>query len=110
MIIFAAFFTPRAAGQINCAHLSRDCDLAKVSEDNLKRMESKMIKLKRPLMIVTIIAAANLMVACSAITPTETHQGQPTAIADFKSVARTWEGFLTSNDPKMLNYDRASLV
>ena len=68
------------------------------------------MKIKRTLMIVTIIAAVSLMVACSSMAPTETRQGQPTAVTDFKSVAGTWEGLLTSNDPRMLNYDRASLV
>jgi len=42
--------------------------------------------------------------------PTETRQWQPTAVTDFKSVAGKWEGVLTSNDPMMLNYDRATLV
>ena len=49
------------------------------------------------------------MVACSSIAPTET-QWQPTAVTDFKSVAGKWEGFLTSDDPKALHFDRATLV
>src|SRR6516165_9216274 len=69
-----------------------------------------MMKLKRSLTIVTIIAAVSLMVACSSMAPTETRQWQPTAVTDFKSVAGKWEGLLTSNDPKTLNYDRATLV
>ena len=32
------------------------------------------------------------------------------AVADFKSVEGKWEGLLTSNDPMVLNYDRATLV
>ena len=50
------------------------------------------------------------MVACSSMAPWETHQWQPTAVNDFKSVAGKWEGLLTSNDPRVLNYDRATLV
>ena len=42
--------------------------------------------------------------------PWETRQWQPTAVTDFKSVAGKWEGLLTSNDPKVLNFDRATLV
>jgi len=68
------------------------------------------MKLKRSLIVVNIIAAVSLMVACSSMAPTETRQWQPTAVTDFKSVAGKWEGLLTSNDPKTLNYDRATLV
>src|SRR5215831_20468735 len=68
------------------------------------------MKLKRSLIVVNIIAAVSLMVACSSMAPTETRQWQPTAVTDFKSVAGKWEGVLTSNDPMMLNYDRATLV
>src|SRR5215831_15423291 len=50
------------------------------------------------------------MVACSSMAPWETRQWQPTAVTDFKSVAGKWEGLLTSNDPMVLNYDRATLV
>ena len=62
--------------------------------------------------IVGFIALAflQLTIACSATAPWETHQWQPTAVTDFKSVAGRWEGFLTSNDPRVLNFDRASLV
>ena len=52
------------------------------------------------------LALLHLMVACSSVTP----QWQPTAVTDFKSVAGKWEGLLTSNDPRVLNYDRATLV
>ena len=48
----------------------------------------------------------NLIVACSSMAP----QWQPTAVTDFKSVAGKWEGFLTSDDPRTLNYDRTTLV
>jgi hypothetical protein len=36
--------------------------------------------------------------------------GQPTAVTDFKSVAGKWEGLQTSNDPRVINFDRATLV
>jgi hypothetical protein len=52
------------------------------------------------------LAFLHLMVACSSVTP----QWQPTAVTDFKSVAGKWDGLLTSNDPRVLNYDRATLV
>ena len=52
------------------------------------------------------LAFLQLMVACSSVAP----QWQPTAVTDFKSVAGKWEGFLTSDDPRTLNYDRATLV
>ena len=54
------------------------------------------------------LAFLHLMVACSSMAPTE--KWQPTAVTDFKSIAGKWEGFLTSNDPMTLNYDRATLV
>jgi hypothetical protein len=57
-----------------------------------------------------VLAFLQLMVACSSMAPWETRQWQPTAVNDFKSVAGKWEGLLTSNDPKVLNYDRATLV
>ena len=47
------------------------------------------------------------MVACSSM---ETRQWQPTAVTDFKSVAGKWEGLLTTNDPRTLHYDRATVV
>ncbi|HEX7231575.1 MAG TPA: hypothetical protein VF452_14350 [Candidatus Binatia bacterium] len=47
-----------------------------------------------------------LIVACSSVAP----QWQPTALTDLKSVAGKWEGLLTSNDPRALNFDRATLV
>ena len=52
------------------------------------------------------LAFLHLMVACSSVTP----QWQPTAVTDFKSVAGKWDGLLTSNDPRVLNYDRATLI
>jgi len=52
------------------------------------------------------LAFLYLMVACSSVTP----QWQPTAVTDFKSVAGKWDGLLTSNDPRVLNYDRATLI
>jgi hypothetical protein len=56
------------------------------------------------------LAFLHLMVACSSMAPWETRQWQPTAVSDFKSVEGKWEGLLTSNDPMVLNYDRATLV
>ena len=50
------------------------------------------------------------MVACSSMAPWETSQWQPTAVTDFKSVAGKWEGLQTSNDPRVINFDRATLV
>jgi len=52
------------------------------------------------------LAFLHLMVACNSMAP----QWQPTAVSDFKSVAGKWEGFLTSDDPRALHYDRATLV
>src|SRR5262245_43588499 len=52
----------------------------------------------------------HLMVACSSMAPWETRQWQPAAVTDFKSVEGKWEGFLTSNNPMVLDYDRATLV
>jgi len=52
------------------------------------------------------LAFLHLMVACSSVTP----QWQPTAVTDFKSIAGKWEGVLTSNDPRALNFDRVTLV
>jgi hypothetical protein len=62
--------------------------------------------------IVGFIALAflQLMIACSSTAPWETRQWQPAAVADFKNVAGKWEGLLTSNDPRVLNHDRATLV
>ena len=56
------------------------------------------------------LAFLHLMVACSSMAPWETRQWQPTAVTDFTSVEGKWEGFLTSNNPMVLNYDRATLV
>ena len=52
----------------------------------------------------------HLMVACSSMAPWETRQWQPTAVTDFKSIAGKWEGLLTSEDPRALHFDRATLV
>ena len=52
------------------------------------------------------LAFLHLMVACSSMAP----QWQPTGVTNFKSVAGKWEGFLTSDDPRALHYDRATLV
>ena len=52
------------------------------------------------------LAFLHLMVACSSMAP----QWQPTGVANFKSVAGKWEGFLTSDDPRALHFDRATLV
>ena len=52
------------------------------------------------------LAFLQLMVGCSSLAP----QWRPTAITDFKSVAGTWEGILTSDDPKALHFDRVTLV
>jgi hypothetical protein len=72
--------------------------------------ENEMTKLKRILKMVTIIIAAQVIVGCSSMAPSDTRQWQPTAITDFKSVAGKWEGLLTSNDPMALAYDRATVV
>jgi hypothetical protein len=48
----------------------------------------------------------HLMIACSSVAP----QWRPTAVTDFKSVAGKWEGFRTSDDPRALHFDRATLV
>src|SRR5262245_61577119 len=69
-----------------------------------------MTRLKRNSRMLTLIIAVNVMVACSSRAPWETRQWQPTAVTDFKSVEGKWEGLLTSNDPMVLNYDRATLV
>src|SRR5215475_3311956 len=73
-------------------------------------LENEMTRLKRNSRMLTLIIAVNLMVACSSRAPWETRQWQPTAVTDFKSVEGKWEGLLTSNDPMVLNYDRATLV
>ena len=73
-------------------------------------LENEMTRLKTNLRMLTLIIAVNLMVACSSTAPWETRQWQPTAVTDFKSVEGKWEGLLTSNDPMVLNYDRATLV
>jgi hypothetical protein len=57
-----------------------------------------------------VLAFLQLMVACSSVAPWETRQWQPTAVNDFESVAGKWEGLLSSNDPRVLNFDRATLV
>ena len=91
--------------------LGRNSVLTRISweywQGNCNEMENNMLNLKRSLTVMNIIIAVNLTVACSSIAP---RQWQPTSITDFKSVAGKWEGLLTSNDPKSLNYDRATLV
>ena len=52
------------------------------------------------------LAFLQLMTGCSSVAP----QWRPTAVTDFKSVAGKWEGILTSDDPKALHFDRATLV
>ena len=52
------------------------------------------------------LAFLHLLLSCSSVA----RQWQPTAVADFKSVAGKWEGFLTSDDPKALHFDRATLL
>jgi hypothetical protein len=52
------------------------------------------------------LAFLQLMVACSSMAP----QWQLTPVTDFKSVAGRWEGSLNSDDPRVLNFDRATLV
>jgi hypothetical protein len=52
------------------------------------------------------LAFLQLMLGCSSVAP----QWRPTAVTDFKSVAGTWQGFLTSDDPKAVHFDRVSLV
>jgi hypothetical protein len=56
------------------------------------------------------LAFLQLVIACSSTAPWETRQWQPTAVTDFKSVTGKWDGLLTSNDPRVLNFDRATLV
>jgi hypothetical protein len=52
------------------------------------------------------LAFLQLMLGCSSVAP----QWRPTAVTDFKSVAGTWQGFLTSDDPKAVHFDRVTLV
>jgi hypothetical protein len=56
------------------------------------------------------LAFLQLMIACSSTAPWETRQWQLTAVTDFKSVTGKWDGLLTSDDPRVLNFDRATLV
>jgi hypothetical protein len=69
-----------------------------------------MIKLKKALKVLTIIVVVTLVAACGFMAPTETRQWKPTPVNDFKSVAGRWEGRLTSDDPKTLHFDRATVV
>src|SRR5262245_14765904 len=69
-----------------------------------------MTKLPRILKLVTIVTAVQVIVGCSFMAPWETRQWQPTTVTDFKNVEGKWEGFLTSNDSRALDYDRATLV
>jgi len=69
-----------------------------------------MTKIKTNLMLLTIIAAVNLMVAaCSSTAPRETRQWQPTPATDFKTVAGKWEGLLVRN-PRTPDDDWVTLV
>jgi len=72
-------------------------------------LENEMTRLKRSLKIVIIIAAVNLMVACSSMAPRETRQWQATPATDFKSVAGKWEGLMIRN-PRTPDDDWVTLV
>jgi hypothetical protein len=52
------------------------------------------------------LVVLKLTVACSVVD----RQWQPSAVTDFRSVAGRWEGFVTSDDPRTLQFDRVSLV
>ena len=58
--------------------------------------------------IATFISLALLPVtlACSFAA----RQWQATAVTDFRSVAGKWDGFVTSDDPRTLQFDRVTLV
>lgn len=67
------------------------------------------MRLKRNLEMTAIIIAVHVIVACNLMAPPETRQLQPMAIADFKSVAGTWEGLLVRN-PRTRDDDWVTLV
>jgi hypothetical protein len=52
------------------------------------------------------MALLQLVVACSFTA----RQWQATGVADFRSVAGKWEGFVNSDDPRSLQFDRVTLV
>jgi hypothetical protein len=52
------------------------------------------------------LAFLNLIVACSFMA----RQWQPSAVIDFRSVAGKWEGFVTADDPRTLQFDRVTFV
>ena len=52
------------------------------------------------------LAFLHLIVACSFMA----RQWQPSAVTDFSSVAGKWEGFVTADDPRTLQFDRVTFV
>ena len=52
------------------------------------------------------LALLHVTLACSSMAP----QWQPTAVTDFKSVAGKWEGFVTADDPRTLQFERVTFV
>jgi hypothetical protein len=46
------------------------------------------------------------LLACSVAA----RQWQATPVSDFRSIAGKWEGFVTSDDPRAIQFDRVSLV
>ena len=68
-----------------------------------------MTRFRRSFEMIAIIIAVHVMVACSLMPPEERRQLKPTAIADFKSVAGTWEGLLVRN-PRTRDDDWVTLV
>jgi hypothetical protein len=69
-------------------------------------MENQMKNLTTLLKAVIILAAANLIVACSSVEP---RQWQPTSATDFKSVAGKWEGLLVRS-PRTPDDDWVTMV
>jgi HAMP domain-containing protein len=53
-----------------------------------------------------VLAFLHLILACSFAA----RQWQATAVSDFRSVAGKWEGFVNSDDPRALQFDRVTLV
>lgn len=68
-----------------------------------------MTRFRRSFELIAIIIAVHVMVACSLMAPQERRQLKPTTIADFKSVAGTWEGLLVRN-PRTRDDDWVTLV
>ena len=52
------------------------------------------------------LALLHVTLACSFAA----RQWQATAVTDFRSVAGKWDGFVTSDDPRTLQFDRVTLV